>query len=68
MVFMGSKAKYADEIVPILQNIIDKNNIKLYIEPFVGGANIIDKIIKRTPKAITLHKIQIPPLINTEKH
>lgn len=44
MVFMGSKAKYADEIVPILQNIIDKNNIKLYIEPFVGGANVIDKI------------------------
>lgn len=44
MVFMGSKAKYADEIVPILQKIIDNNNIKLYIEPFVGGANIIDKI------------------------
>lgn len=44
MVYMGSKAKYAQYIVPILQNIIDSNNIDTYIEPFVGGANIIDKI------------------------
>lgn len=44
MVYMGSKNKLANKIVPILQNIIDENGIKLYIEPFVGGANIIDKI------------------------
>ena len=44
MVYMGSKAKYAKYIVPILQKCIDENNITLYIEPFVGGANIIDKI------------------------
>lgn len=44
MVYMGSKAKYAQSIVPILQKCIEDNNIKLYIEPFVGGANIIDKI------------------------
>lgn len=44
MVYMGSKAKYAQYIVPILQKIIDQNNIQIYIEPFVGGANIIDKI------------------------
>lgn len=44
MVYMGSKNKYAKYIVPILQKCIDDNNVKLYIEPFVGGANIIDKI------------------------
>lgn len=44
MVYMGSKAKYAQYIVPILQKVIDKNNINTYIEPFVGGANVIDKV------------------------
>ena len=44
MTYMGSKAKYAKHIVPILQTTIDKLNIDTYIEPFVGGANIIDKI------------------------
>lgn len=44
MVYMGSKAKYASHIVPILQKAIDDNNITTYIECFVGGANIIDKI------------------------
>lgn len=44
MVYMGSKSKYAEEIVPILQSIIDENEIEVYAEPFVGGANIIDKI------------------------
>ena len=44
MVYPGSKAKYANKIVPILQRVIDDNHITTYIEPFVGGANIIDKI------------------------
>lgn len=44
MVYMGSKNKYAGSIVPVLQNIIDKNDLSTYVEPFVGGANIIDKI------------------------
>lgn len=44
MVYMGSKTKYAIDIVKILQNIINTNNIISYYEPFVGGANIIDKI------------------------
>lgn len=44
MVYMGSKAKYAGYIVPILQKVINENNIDTYIECFVGGANIIDKI------------------------
>lgn len=44
MVYMGSKSKYADYIVPILQKVIDEHNVETYIEPFVGGANVIDKI------------------------
>lgn len=44
MKYIGSKAKLAKYIVPILQGYIKDNNIKTYIEPFVGGFNIIDKI------------------------
>ena len=41
---MGSKSRIAKDIVPIIQKYIDDNGITSYIEPFVGGANIIDKI------------------------
>lgn len=44
MVYMGSKAKYVQYIVPILQKVINDRGVSLYIEPFVGGANVIDKI------------------------
>lgn len=44
MVYMGSKQKIAKHIVPILQKYIADYNIEWYIEPFVGGANVIDKI------------------------
>jgi len=42
---MGSKSRIAKHIVPIIQQYIDDNSITSYVEPFVGGANIIDKII-----------------------
>lgn len=41
---MGSKSRIAKYIVPIIQEYIDENNIKCYIDPFCGGGNIIDKI------------------------
>ena len=41
---MGSKSRIAKHIVPIIQKYIDENNITTYIEPFVGGANVIDKV------------------------
>ena len=41
---MGSKSRIAKYIVPIIQKYIDDNNVKIYWEPFVGGANVIDKI------------------------
>lgn len=44
MKYVGSKAKIAGDIVPILQSIIDRENITQYVEPFVGGFNVIDKI------------------------
>ena len=44
MRYLGSKAKIAKDIVPIIQSYIDNNGIEQYWEPFVGGANIIDKI------------------------
>lgn len=41
---MGSKSRIAKYIVPIIQKYIDDNNAQYYYEPFLGGANIIDKI------------------------
>ena len=43
MIYMGSKNRLSKQIVPIIQNYIDKG-CNCYLEPFVGGANIIDKI------------------------
>ncbi len=44
MKYMGAKTRIAKEIVPIIQDVINQNNITNYIEPFCGGCNIIDKI------------------------
>lgn len=44
MKYMGSKSRIAKYIVPIIQKYIDDTNCRCYIEPFVGGANVIDKI------------------------
>ena len=41
---MGSKVRLSKDIVPIINDLIKICNIDTYIEPFVGGANIIDKI------------------------
>ena len=39
---MGSKNKIAKDILPFI--LKHKNEVKYYFEPFVGGANIIDKV------------------------
>lgn len=44
MKYMGSKSRIARYIVPIIQHYIDHSGTAEYIEPFVGGANVIDKI------------------------
>lgn len=48
MKYMGSKSRIKKYIVPILQKLIDENNIEMYIEPFCGGCNIIDTIKCKT--------------------
>jgi len=42
MRYMGSKARHAKHIIPILMDGHDQS--KPYIEPFVGGGNMIDKV------------------------
>ena len=44
MKYMGSKSRIAKQIIPIIQQCINDNNLNYYLEPFVGGANVIDKI------------------------
>lgn len=43
MRYVGSKNKLSSELAPIIQSYITSTTIG-YIEPFVGGANMIDKI------------------------
>lgn len=42
MNYMGSKNRLAKYLIPIIQPFVDKSDA--YYEPFVGGANLIDKI------------------------
>lgn len=42
MKYMGSKNRYAKEIISIMTPFIDK--LGCYVEPFCGGCNVIDKI------------------------
>lgn len=42
MVYMGSKNRIAKELIPIITKDIQQD--QWYIEPFVGGCNMIDKV------------------------
>lgn len=42
MKYMGSKARHAKDILPII--LAERKPNQLYVEPFVGGANVIDKV------------------------
>lgn len=44
MKYMGSKSRIAKDIIPIIQQRMEDYNLHTYVEPFVGGANVIDKI------------------------
>lgn len=41
---MGSKSRIAKDVSRIINNIIEQTNTDTYIEPFVGGANMIEHI------------------------
>ncbi len=45
MKYMGSKARISKDISLMINKSISENNIENYIEPFVGGANMIENII-----------------------
>lgn len=53
--YIGSKNRISKYIAPILQKFIDDNNIKIYYEPFCGGANMIDKIHCQTRIGNDIH-------------
>lgn len=42
MKYMGSKARHAKELLPII--LANRTEGQWYVEPFVGGANMIDKV------------------------
>lgn len=51
MKYMGSKARHAKELLPII--LKDHRPDMWYVEPFVGGANMISRVDKRiAPKRI----------------
>lgn len=45
MKYMGSKSRISKYILPIIQQRINDYGLKTYVEPFVGGANVIDKVV-----------------------
>jgi len=47
MKYMGSKNRIAKHILPIMLEEADKQGITTWVEPFVGGANLIDKVPER---------------------
>ena len=55
MQYMGSKNRISKYISPIIQSYIN-DNTNCYIEPFVGGANMIDKIQCKKRIGCDLHK------------
>lgn len=58
MQYMGSKARLSKELAPIIQSYI-QDDTKGYIEPFVGGANMIDKIIHNNKIGVDINEYLI---------
>ena len=44
MKYMGSKNRIAKHLLPIMLDECEKHGITKWVEPFVGGANMIDKV------------------------
>lgn len=55
MQYVGSKNRLSKELAPIIQSYITDDTVA-YIEPFVGGANMIDKIKHYNKIGSDLHK------------
>lgn len=63
---MGSKSRIAKHIVPIIQQHIDQSGYKIYIEPFGGGMNVIDKIVCERKFACDLNKYLIALFVHLQ--
>lgn len=59
MKYMGSKASIAKYILPFIHELLFINNIDTYIEPFIGGANMIDKVRCNNKKGSDINKYLI---------
>lgn len=44
MVYRGSKSRLKKQLIPIINKVIELSNYKSYLEPFVGGCNIIEDV------------------------
>jgi DNA adenine methylase len=61
MKYMGSKNRIAKHILPIMLKEVSEKNLKTWVEPFVGGANMIDKVpnsLKRVGIDCNAHTIE----------
>ena len=56
MIYQGSKARLIKDILPYIQNCIDSNKVSLYIEHFVGGANVIQHIDRINRSGMTVEE------------
>lgn len=66
MIYMGSKNKLSKELAPIIQSYITRST-KGYLEPFVGGANMIYKIEHENKIGTDVHPYLITCLKALEK-
>ena len=66
MWYVGSKNKLSKELAPIIQSYITEDT-KGYLEPFVGGANMIDKIKHSNKIGCDIHK-ELIALLNKAKN
>lgn len=66
MRYVGSKNRLSKDLAPIIQSYITKNT-KGYLEPFVGGANMIDKINCNNKIGCDIHK-ELIALLNKAKN
>ena len=61
MIYMGSKNRIAKHILPIMLSAATEKGITTWVEPFVGGGNVIDKVpttFKRIGVDYNEHAIQ----------
>ena len=65
MQYVGSKNRISKELAPIIQGYINEETVG-YLEPFVGGANMIDKIVCKKRIGCDIHA-ELIALLNYAK-